>query len=151
MKATLILADFARVAEGKLDILGAGWSLAGPEPVSMGLGVLIDVPWNQTNQRHSMVVRLLGEDGQLYLLPGPDGAPPQGIEAHTDFEVGRPPGIAAGTAQPFALALNLAQLPLAPGRRYEWRLEIDSETDDDWRVTFATRGERAAPGTATSW
>ena len=115
MKATLILADYARVSEGKLDVLGAGWNLAGPDPVTMGLGVLIEVPWDQTNRRHSMVVRLLGEDGQLYPLPTPDGAPAGGIEAHTDFEVGRPPGVASGTAQPFALALNLAQVPLAPG------------------------------------
>ena len=59
--------------------------------------------------------------------------------------MGRPPGIAAGTAQPFALALNLAQVPLAPGRRYEWRLEIDGETDDDWRVTLPD--PRRASGT----
>src|SRR4051794_4637172 len=144
MKATLILADHARVAEGKLDILGAGWTLAGPDPVTMGLGVLIEVPWDQTNRRHAMVVRLLGEDGQLYPLPTPDGQS-QGIEAHTEFEVGRPPGIAAGTAQPFALALNLAQVPLAPGRRYEWRLEIDGETDDDWRGAVPNPPRRPAP------
>ena len=81
----------------------------------MGLGVLVEVPWDQTNRSHQMVVKLLGEDGQLYPLPGPEGEAPRGIEARTDFEVGRPPGIAAGTAQPFALALNLAQVPLAPG------------------------------------
>src|ERR1700712_3739311 len=136
MRATLILADHARVAEGKLDILGAGWTLAGPDPVTMGLGVLIEVPWDQTNRRHMLVVRLLGEDGQLYPLPAPNGGEPQGIEAHTEFEVGRPPGIAAGTAQPFALALNLAQVPLAPGRRYEWRLEGDGEDPGDRRGTL---------------
>jgi hypothetical protein len=42
-------------------------------------------------------------------------------------------------------------VPLAPGRRYEWRLEIDGETQDDWRVTFQTRGERPPAGAATSW
>ena len=151
MKATLILADHARVSEGKLDVLGAGWTLAGPDPVTMGIGVLIEVPWDQTNRRHSMVVRLLGEDGQLHPLPAPDGGQARGIEAHTDFEVGRPPGVTAGTAQPFALALNLAQVPLAAGRRYEWRLEIDGESQDDWRVTFQTRGERPVAGSATSW
>jgi hypothetical protein len=151
MKATLILADHTRVSEGKLDVLGGGWTLAGPDPVTMGIGVLIEVPWDQTNRRHSMVVRLLGEDGQLYPMPGPDGGPSRGIEAHTEFEVGRPPGIAAGTAQPFALGLNLAQVPLAPGRRYEWRLEIDGESQDDWRVTFQTRSDRPPSGSATSW
>jgi hypothetical protein len=151
VKATLILADYARVSEGKLDVLGAGWTVAGPDEITMGLGVMVEVPWDQTNRAHQMVVRLLGEDGQLYPLPGPPGEAPRGIEARTDFEVGRPPGIAAGTAQPFALALNLAQVPLAPGRRYEWRLEIDGESQDDWRVTFQTRGARPAAGSATSW
>ena len=70
MKATLILADYARVSEGKLDVLGAGWTVAGPDEVTMGLGVLVEVPWDQTNRSHQMVVRLLGEDGQLYPLPG---------------------------------------------------------------------------------
>ena len=29
--------------------------------------------------------------------------------------------------------------PIPPGGRYEWRLLIDGETDDNWRVGFSTR------------
>jgi hypothetical protein len=34
-------------------------------------------------------------------------------------------------------------LPLDPGGRYEWRLSIDGEVDDDWRLAFSVREEPA--------
>ena len=35
MKATLLLADAAQAAEGKLYVLGGGWSVTGPGPAPM--------------------------------------------------------------------------------------------------------------------
>jgi hypothetical protein len=37
------------------------------------------------------------------------------------------------------LAINIGPLILPPGGRFEWRLMIDSETSDDWRLAFSTR------------
>ena len=54
-------------------------------------------------------------------------------------------GRAAGGAQArtpldFPVAVNSGPLPLEPGR-YEWRLTIDGEADDDWRLPFSVRLE----------
>jgi hypothetical protein len=38
------------------------------------------------------------------------------------------------------VAINSGPLPLEPGR-YEWRLTIDGEADDDWRLPFSVRLE----------
>jgi len=56
------------------------------------------------------------------------------------FEVGRPAGLKPGTPLDFPVAVNSGPLPLEPGR-YEWRLTIDGEADDDWRLPFSVRVE----------
>ena len=50
----MLLADFAQVSDGKLTVVGGGWSLTGPEAVPFGIAILIRVPWDQANQRHVM-------------------------------------------------------------------------------------------------
>ena len=40
-----------------------------------------------------------------------------------------------------ALAVNSGPLALEPGGRYEWRLTIDGEGDEDWRLAFSVRVE----------
>jgi hypothetical protein len=32
-------------------------------------------------------------------------------------------------------------IPLEPGGRYEWRLSVDGEGDEDWRLGFSVRLE----------
>ena len=58
-----------------------------------------------------------------------------------EFEVGRPAGIKPGTPLELPLAVNSGPLPLEPGGRYEWRLSIDGEGDEDWRLAFSVRME----------
>jgi len=41
MRVTMLLADFAQVSDGKLTVVGGGWSLTGPEPVPFGIAILI--------------------------------------------------------------------------------------------------------------
>ena len=64
VRVTMLLADFAQVSDGKLTIVGGGWSLTGPDPVPFGIAILIRVPWDQANQRHVMRLELLDADGQ---------------------------------------------------------------------------------------
>ena len=64
-----------------------------------------------------------------------------------EFEVGRPAGIKPGTPLELPLAVNSGPLPLEPGGRYEWRLSIDGESDEDWRSPSACdrRKRRSSP------
>ncbi len=134
----MLLADYAQLADGKLTIVGGGWSLTGPAPVPFGIAVLVHVPWDQANQRHVMRLELLDADGQPVEVDDEDG---QHLVVFVDdhsFEVGRPAGLKPGTPLDYPLALNFGPLPLVPGR-YEWRLSIDGRTQDDWRLPFTVR------------
>jgi hypothetical protein len=137
MKVTMLLADYAQAAEGKLNIIGGGWNITGPLPAPFAIALLLEVPWDRTNEPHHFKLELVDSDGHPVLVPTPDGERPLSIE--TDFEVGRPPGVKPGTPLPFPLALNIGPQPLAPGGRYEWRLTVDDESAEDWRLAFSTR------------
>ena len=141
MKATLLLADFAQVADGKLTVVGGGWSVTGPEPTPFAIAILVQVPWDQANVRHTLRLELLDADGNPVTMEADDGDD-EPILFFDDlvFEVGRPPGLKPGTPLDFPVAVNSGPLPLVSGV-YEWRLTIDGETDDDWRLPFSVRAE----------
>jgi hypothetical protein len=144
VKATLMLADYAQVADGKLTIVGGGWSVTGPEPAPFGIAILVQVPWDQANLRHTLRLELLDADGEPVTVPDEDGEDePLVFFDDVTFEVGRPPGLKPGTPLDFPVAVNSGPLPIPPGGRYEWRLTIDGRTDDDWRLPFTTRDEEA--------
>jgi hypothetical protein len=87
---------------------------------------------------HTFRVELIDSDGdEIVLETEAEGAQPVVIEGA--FEVGRPPGIKPGVPIDVPLAINVGALPLAPGGRYEWRLSIDGESHEDWRLAFSTR------------
>jgi hypothetical protein len=149
----MLLADYAVVSDGKLTIVGGGWSQTGPEPASFGIALLIQVPWDQANTPHSFRVELLDADGGPVVLDadvegavveeGEEGQEQEhSVAFGGDFEVGRPPGLKPGTPLDFPLAMNSTPLPLAPGR-YEWRLTIDGEARQDWSLAFTVRSEEA--------
>jgi hypothetical protein len=143
VNAILLLADYAQVAEGKLTIVGGGWSMTGPEPAPFGIAVLVHVPWDQANTVHTMRLELLDADGGAVTMTTEEGEEPIVFLDDTPFEVGRPAGIKPGTPLDFPLALNSSPIPLAPGR-YEWRLSIDGRTEEDWRLAFTVRDGEAA-------
>jgi hypothetical protein len=136
----MLLADFAQVSDGKLTVVGGGWSLTGPEPVPFGIAILIRVPWDQANQRHVMRLELLDADGNEVEMDMEEGAEPVVFFDDVPFEVGRPAGLKPGTPHDFPVAGNSGPLPLEPGV-YEWRLTIDGKTDEDWRLPFSVRLE----------
>lgn len=133
----MLLCDYAQVAEGKLYVIGGGWSVTGPQPAPSAVALKIDVPWDRANQRMHLELSLLGEDGQPVTMPGPAG--PQPVRMDGQFEVGRPPGLKPGTPIDVALAMNVGPLPLPPGQRYSWELSIDGETAEEWHLAFQTR------------
>jgi hypothetical protein len=118
MNVTVLLCDAAQEANGKLYILGAGWSnIVRPGPIAMALAVKIDVPWNETNVRHALRAQLLTEDGEPVIIDNNE------VAAEGEFEVGRPPGHSPGTTLDVALALPFS-LVLEKGG-YRWELLID--------------------------
>jgi hypothetical protein len=117
-EAQLILCD-AAVADpaGKVQMLGAGWSITSTPTAPHAVAVLMKVPWDRSNQKLPMKLDLLDSDGHPVVLAG------NPITAGGEIEVGRPPGLAAGSMLDAAFALNVPSLPLQPGR-YDWRLDF---------------------------
>src|ERR1700755_974980 len=95
MRVTMMLADHAQVADGKLFISGGGWSVCGPGPVACGVAVLFHIPWQHTNEKIAFTLKRREEDGAPVSQPGPGGA--QEVRAGGQFEAGRPAGLAPGT------------------------------------------------------
>jgi Family of unknown function (DUF6941) len=141
VKATLLLADYAVVSDGKLTVVGGGWSQTGPEPAPFGIALLIQVPWDQANTLHAFTVQLLDSDGEPVVLETEE-AEDQAVAFGGDFEVGRPPGLKPGTPLDFPVAMNSTPLPLEPGR-YEWRLTIDGQSHQDCTLAFTVRSEES--------
>jgi hypothetical protein len=133
----MLLADSAQAVAGKLYVLGGGWSMTGPDPSPMALAIKVEIPWDQTNHAHQLRIELLDADGNPVRAPGDGDQPPLIIEGN--FEVGRPPGMKAGTPIDFPFAVNLGPIPLDPDSRYTWQLSIDGHRDEDWHVSFTTR------------
>jgi hypothetical protein len=137
IKSTLMLADSAQVAEGKLFVLGGGWTVTGPQPTPFALAGIIEVPWQLANRKHKFRFELIDLDGNAVDIDTPEGRQPLFIEG--EFEVGRPAGLRTGATIPFPLAINSAPVPLPAGSHFEWRYEINGEAHEDWRLAFSTR------------
>lgn len=137
VKVTMLLCDSAQVADGKLYILGGGWSMTGPDPVPSAIALKIDVGWHEAEASHHWELFLEDADGRPVLMPTPEGEHP--VEVRGEFAVGRPIGIPEGSPIDVALAVNLGPLPLRPGTRYTWRMSIDGESQTDWLLGFTTR------------
>jgi hypothetical protein len=137
MKATMLLCDAAQVADGKLYILGGGWSLTGPAPAPSAIAVKIEIDWHEAVTAHHWELWLEDADGQPVGIDTAEG--PQMVEIRGDFEVGRPEGIPEGSPIDLPLAVNLGPIPLAPGNRYTWKLSIDGVQDTAWGLGFTTR------------
>jgi hypothetical protein len=135
----MLLADSAQAVGGKLYVLGGGWSITGPDPAPSAIALLIQVPWNQANVRHTFELVLLDADGHPVLIqPDPESEPqPLRIEGH--FEAGRPAGLQPGTPLDTTAAINISPLPLPPGGRFVWELRIDGRAEEDWHLPFSTR------------
>ena len=133
MKVTMLLADSAQVADGKLFILGGGLSAVGPNPQPLGVAILIEVPWDRANIRHGWKLELIDEDG------APVMAGERPVLVGGDFEAGRPPGLQPGSPLPVAMAINFSALPTQPGRSYQLRLAIDDTTEPEWALRFSVR------------
>jgi hypothetical protein len=138
MRLTALLCDAAQVAEGKLYVIGGGWSVTGPMPVPSAIAILLEVPWTDANRQIGFEVQLFDQDGQPVHQPSADGTD-QPVRVDAQFEVGRPAGLAEGTPLMMPLAIAMPPLVLAPARRFSWEFTIDGTTQSDWHLSFSTR------------
>jgi hypothetical protein len=144
MRVTMLLADAAQVAEGKLNILGGGWDVGGPGPTPMAIAVILEVPPSQARRKHTWSLLLIDENGEPALLPV-DGQK-SAVEIHGEIQRIRITK-SAPLEKPVNIrfAINIAPLPLEPSTSYAWRLSIDNKTRKDWQVSFGTRPATAQP------
>jgi hypothetical protein len=134
VKVTALIADSAQVAQGKLYLLGGGWSAIGKPYGPMALAILIEVPWNDTNQPHNVRIEL--KDADEHPVNDPNGKP---IQIGATLEVGRPPGHPQGEPLPVPLAMNFGPLPLRPGQRYHWTVYVVGDSESRCQLGFSTR------------
>jgi hypothetical protein len=144
VKVTMILCDSAQVSDGKLHLLGGGWTVTGPGPVPSAVAMIVEVPWDQANTTIPFTLQLRDADGQPVMQEGPMGPAPVMVDAA--IEVGRPPGVPAGTPLTVPLALGIPPLELPGGQRFSWECTLAGETREDWHLAFSTRAAPPARG-----
>jgi hypothetical protein len=136
MELDAFVADSVVAVEGKLYAQGAGWNVINTPQLPIrhariGLGLIIHVPYTNTNVPHRFDVRLDDSDGgRIALGDAPPGSPTDdgklyGINGH--FTVGRPALLPAGDEQIVVLALNLDGLVFQKADAYNFVVEIDGE------------------------
>jgi hypothetical protein len=118
----MLLCDAAEETNGKLYVLGGGWThLLRPNiPTNMALAIVIHVPWDEAGKQHKLEVSLLKEDGEPLLL---GGSP---IKVEGAFEVGRTAGVKPGRELVAPVAIQFSGLLLPPGE-YIWELLVNGE------------------------
>jgi hypothetical protein len=152
MEVDGFLADSVVVAEGKLYAQGAGWNTINVQSLPavhdrVGIGMIIDVPYTDTNQEHQFSLHLETEDGEQLPL----GDAPPGMETPDGrirtiegvFNMGRPPMLVAGDDQLIPLAINLNGLPFTAAGRYTFVIAVDGE--EVKRLPFRVQPARFGP------
>jgi uncharacterized protein DUF6941 len=98
----LLLTDAGEALNGKLYALGAGWNMLRfdelPQEWRFGVGIGLDIPWNETNRRHVLEMRFDDPDGDQL-----------GDAFQLDLEVGRPTGAIPGQDQRMVFAVETRQ------------------------------------------
>lgn len=140
-RVSMTLADYAVVTpDGKLTAVGCAWNVLriGDQPFPFHVAAQIDVPWHRTNEKHTWRLELVDRDGQLATFGEGDDA--QTVVPTDTFELGRPSGAPRGAMFPMPLVVAFQHgLPFAPENGwFEFRLFINDETHEDWRLAFHT-------------
>lgn len=133
----MLLADSAQVADGKLYVLGGGWSVTGPAPTPSAVAIKVSVDSHEFNSSHHWELFLEDADGEPVRFETPEGF--QIIEVRGDFAATAPDDVPVGTPVDVPIAVNFGPIPLSDSSRYTWRMVIDGETLPGGLVSFTTR------------
>ena len=142
MEVDAILCDYVQASDSKLFVNGGGimrsWvTPAPPHMITVGLGAVVQVPYTETNQPHTLRIALLDEDGHPVIPFTLDGAPEPGpVEGTVSFNLGRPPGLSHGEAQPYTVAANFT-IGLRQLGGYIFEISIDGTKKKDLSLRVA--------------
>lgn len=137
IRASILLADFAETdSGGKVHILGAGWSVTGPQPAPHAVVVLIQIPPDRVGQPIPFTLRLTDRVGQVVEVQGPAGMQRMEIAGQVDSQ--EPEGWDHATDISAAVSANVI-LPLQAGQSYTWSIEVDGKdlASTDFQVRSA--------------
>jgi len=119
LDATLLLCDYADEKDGKLYLMGVGWTnFPANTPRTMAIAGLLFVPWDRANHPFEMDITLVDEDGNE--IPEITDS----LHIHGKMELGRPPGLKPGVVLNAPFAFVAPGIALDPGS-YAWLLKID--------------------------
>lgn len=123
INARLIIGDFVQVADGKLTIVGGGWSFISPGPVMFGVGVLIEMVAAEVARPHTIELEVRDADGRPLL--DPNGQPVRAGAMFTPQSLA--PDHPGGMPVKTPLAFNFSGLPLPPASRFQVVLTVDHQ------------------------
>ena len=131
MELNAFLCSHAEAQNNRLYVLGAGIDGAiipagrsGPFSISLGVGIIVEVPWEATDAEHTVEVEVEDADGHaVEIQRGTGEAGPFRAQFH--FNAGRPGHLAAGDSQSVAFAVNIPALPLETLGSYAFAIGID--------------------------
>lgn len=145
ISVAMILASVAQVQEGRLIVVGGGWSVRHPEPEgTAAIGLMLYVPREMLGKTISTRVVLedaaSGEEVAVVPLKEDDEpmGDPAGIEIQGDIT---PTGLddpALTSPLVVPLAATLPPFRLPPGQEFRWQLYLDEETRPEWGLAFRT-------------
>lgn len=152
---TVLLADYIGIdAGGKINAIGAGFTICGVRPTGltspMHLVALIDLPSKYAGREFPFSLELRDEEtGQVVQLPGPAGnLDTMRIQQLVKGDRPNLPGVYLPESMfiRVQLAVNFSNgLPLAPGRFYSWRAEVEGQHMKAWKARFHVAGPPPPP------
>ena len=145
MKVTALLANHVEAVNNLLYANGAGINRTfvppgAPAPfgVHLHLGVIVEVPWTETNQNQTLLVEPIDADGHGVPVPaGPATSEP--FIAEMPFNVGRPPALEVGEEQTIALTIGMPGLPLPALGQYRFVIRIDQTQQNELPFRIVTQ------------
>lgn len=147
----IVLADYAAAdAINKVNVIGAGWQLTGPQPETgltspQSLVVLVNLPPRHYNEQFALAVTLLDDTETPVQVPGPTGAP-QALRISQLAKAEEPSFPGANVPRnvipsQVQVVVNFpGGLPLTPNHLYSWQVDIDGNARPAWRTSFFVTG-----------
>jgi hypothetical protein len=131
MHAHIVLCDSAQLDQGtgKMHMLGAGWTVTGPEVPPFSVVVFFQVPWEEAVGLHAFAIRLLDDDDRSVVpAESREGKP---IAFTGDLRLNPDSPLLEESAKKVdihsAFAVNAPSLKIASGERYRWVVEVDGK------------------------
>lgn len=124
MKALLILADAVNESDGKLNLLGAGWTQASTRLANVGIAVWFSLGPAELDVEHEWQLELVDAEGSTVSLATPSGQV-EAIGVTGQLTVGAPEDYDGQSTLDIPVAVNVGPLELPAPGRYAWRLTVD--------------------------